>query len=94
MIVFTTLGTMNTAERTFAPKRPIKNDLPSHPASWYAILADHVPMSIATAARRMCVNRQSFAAMLAGHRPVTADMALRFRKLTGGEPGLYVHMQA
>lgn len=58
------------------------------------ILADYVPMSVAAAARGVRVGRQSLAAMLAVRRPVMADMALRFRKLTGGEPGLYVQMEA
>jgi hypothetical protein len=40
------------------------------------ILADHVPMSAAAAARCTRVGRQSFAAMFAVSRPVMADMAL------------------
>ena len=58
------------------------------------ILDDHVKLSIAEAARRMQVSRQSLHAALSGESAVTADMALRFGKLVSGAPELYVNMQA
>ena len=51
-------------------------------------------MPIAVAARRMKVSRPSLHAVLNGSAGVTADMALRFGRLTGGAPELYVQMQA
>ena len=58
------------------------------------ILDDHVRLSIAEAARRMQISRQSLHAVLSGESAVTADMALRFGKLVSGAPELYVNMQA
>jgi addiction module HigA family antidote len=58
------------------------------------ILDEHVKLPIAAAARRMKVSRPSLHAVLNGSASVTADMALRFGRLTGGAPELYVQMQA
>jgi addiction module HigA family antidote len=57
------------------------------------ILDDHVPLPIAEAARRMKVSRPALYAVLTGKAAVTADMALRFARLTGGAPELYLNMQ-
>jgi len=57
------------------------------------ILDDHVKVSIAGAARRMTISRRSLCAVLNGTDTVTADMALRFSRLTGADPYLYVQMQ-
>ena len=51
-------------------------------------------MPIAEAARRMKISRPTLYAVLNGAGAVTADMALRFGRLSGGAPELYVHMQA
>jgi addiction module HigA family antidote len=51
-------------------------------------------MPIAEAARRMKISRPSLYAVLNGAGAVTADMALRFGRLSGGSPELYVQMQA
>jgi addiction module HigA family antidote len=76
-----------------AVKRPLKRR-PTHPgALMREILAEHLKMPIAEAARRMRVSRPSLYAVLTGHGAVTAEMALRFGKLTGGAPELYLHMQ-
>src|SRR3970040_999981 len=75
-------------------KRPIRR-APSHPGELMReILEDHVRMPIAEAAGRMQISRPSLYAVLNGRSAVTADMALRFGKLVGGAPALYVHMQA
>ena len=58
------------------------------------ILTETLKMPIAEAARRMQISRPSLYAVLNGDGGVTADMALRFGKLTGGNPELYVQMQA
>ena len=57
------------------------------------ILEEHVKMTIAEAARRMKVSRPALYAVLNGTASVTADMALRFARLTGGSPDLYLQMQ-
>jgi addiction module HigA family antidote len=57
------------------------------------ILEEHVKMTIAEAARRMKVSRQALHAVLNGTATVTAEMALRFARLTGGAPELYLDMQ-
>jgi antitoxin HigA-1 len=57
------------------------------------ILDDHVRLSVAEAARRMQISRQSLHAVLSGESAVTADMALRFGKLVSGAPELYVNIQ-
>lgn len=73
---------------------PLKRP-PTHPgALMREILAEHVKVPIAEAARRMKVSRQSLYAVLNGASAVTADMAVRFAKLTGGTPELFVQMQA
>ena len=77
----------------YAVARPIRRP-PTHPGMLMAeILDDHVRMSVAEAARRMMVSRQSVHAVLCGRSAVTADMALRFATLTGGAPELLVRMQ-
>ena len=73
--------------------RPIKR-APSHPGELVReILDDHVRLPVAEAARRMDASRQSLHAVLSGASAVTADKALRFGKLVGGAPELYVSMQ-
>jgi addiction module HigA family antidote len=74
--------------------RPIARP-PSHPGELMReILDEHVKLPIAEAARRMAISRPALYAALNGAGAVTPDMALRFTRLVGGEPGLYVHMQA
>jgi antitoxin HigA-1 len=76
----------------YTVKRPTKAG-PSHPgALWREILDEHVKLPIAEAARRMKISRQSLYEVLNGGK-VTAEMALRFGKLVGGDPSLYVRMQ-
>ena len=57
------------------------------------ILEDHAKLTIAEAARRMGVSRPALYAVLNGTASVTAEMALRFARLTGGTPELYLNMQ-
>ena len=57
------------------------------------ILEDHAKLTIAEAARRMGVSRPALYAVLNGTASVTAEMALRFARLTGGAPELYIDMQ-
>jgi addiction module HigA family antidote len=78
---------------SYTIKRPLARP-PTHPGELMReILDDHVRLPIATAARRMGVSRQSLYAVLTGKSKVTAEMALRFARLTGGTPDLYLRMQ-
>ena len=73
--------------------RPLKR-APTHPGElWREILEEHLRLPVAEAARRMQVSRQSLYAVLRGESKVTADMALRFGKLVGAAPELYLHLQ-
>ena len=57
------------------------------------ILEEHVNMPIAEAARRMEISRPALYNVLNGTATVTAEMALRFARLPGGAPELYLDMQ-
>src|SRR5882672_1189119 len=75
-------------------ERPLRR-APTHPGELMReILDDHVRLPITEAARRMKISRPTFYAVLTGKGAVTADMALRFGRLTGGAPELYLQMQA
>jgi addiction module HigA family antidote len=74
--------------------RPIAR-MPTHPGELMReILGDHLRLPIAEAARRMKISRPTLEATLNGSGAVTADMALRFGRLTGGAAELYLQMQA
>ena len=74
--------------------RPIAR-IPTHPGELMReILDDHVRLPIAEAAVRMKVSPPVLDAVLNGGDAVTADLALRFGRLTGGAAELYVQMQA
>jgi antitoxin HigA-1 len=67
---------------------------PVHPGELMReILAEQIKLPIAEAARCMKVSRQALHAVLNGTATVTAEMALRFARLTGGAPELYLDMQ-
>jgi addiction module HigA family antidote len=75
------------------PTRPLKRP-PTHPgALMREILDEHVHLPIAQAAKRMGVSRPALYAVLNGQAAVSADMALRFSHLVGGEPVLFLRMQ-
>src|SRR4051812_27165376 len=77
---------------------PVRHPLqrpPTHPGELMReILTETLKLPIAVAARRMKVSRPALYAILNGAGGVTAEMALRFGKLTGGNPDLYLQMQA
>ena len=82
------------SKRREYPVRRTLQRMPVHPgALMREILEEHVKMTIAEAARRMKVSRPALYAVLNGTAAVTADMALRFARLTGGAPELYLNMQ-
>ncbi len=57
------------------------------------IIEEQVSLSVADAAQRMGVSRQALRAVLHGRSAVSADMALRFARLTGGRAELFLRMQ-
>jgi addiction module HigA family antidote len=74
--------------------RPIART-PTHPGELMReILDDQLRLAVSEAARRMKIPAGSLEAALKGTAAVTADMALRFGRLCGGAPELYVQMQA
>jgi len=75
-------------------ERPIAR-APTHPGELMReILDDHLHCPVTEAARRMKLPTAALDAVLRGAEPVTADLALRFGRLTGGAAELYVQMQA
>jgi addiction module HigA family antidote len=67
---------------------------PSHPGDLMReIIEEHVELSVTEAARRMGISRQALHAVLRGRTAVSADMALRFAQLTGGQAELLLRMQ-
>jgi addiction module HigA family antidote len=77
----------------FPVRRPLKRP-PVHPgALMREIIEDHLELSKSEAARRMKISRASLYAVLNGDSAVTADMAVRFAAIGGGEPQLLLNMQ-
>lgn len=71
------------------PRRP-----PIHPGELLReIIEEHLNLSISEAARRLRVTRHSLHALLSGRAAVTPEMALRFGRLFGKSPDLWLRMQ-
>jgi antitoxin HigA-1 len=67
---------------------------PSHPGQLMReIIEEQAELSVTDAARRMGVSRQALHAVLHGQSAVSADMALRFARLTGARAELFLRMQ-
>jgi addiction module HigA family antidote len=78
----------------FQVRRPLKR-LPTHPgALMRETIEDHLGLSKSEVARRMKISRATLYAILTGESAVTADMAVRFAAIGGGEPQLFLNMQA
>jgi addiction module HigA family antidote len=77
----------------YAVRRPLKRPAVHPGVLMREILEDHLKLTIAEATRRMGVSRPALYAVLNGTAAVTAEMALRFARLTGGAPDLYLNMQ-
>jgi antitoxin HigA-1 len=79
--------------REYPVRRPLKRPAVHPGVLMREILEDHLELTIAEAARLMGVSRPALYAVLNGTAAVTAEMALRFTRLTGGAPELYLNMQ-
>jgi addiction module HigA family antidote len=67
---------------------------PVHPGAALAeILVDH-GLSVADAAARLGVSRQTLHRLLAGQQRVSAEMALRVGRLCGDGPEIWLNLQA
>ena len=67
---------------------------PSHPGELMReIIEGQADLSVTDAARRMGVSRQALHAVLHGQSVVSADMALRFARLTGGSAERFLRLQ-
>lgn len=75
-------------------RRPLKRPAVHPGVLMREILEDHAKLTISEAARRMGFSRPALYAVLNGTSAVTADMALRFARVTGGAAELYLNMQA
>lgn len=71
------------------------NRCPTHPG---ALLREEVlpalDSSVADAARKLRVSRQTLHRVLSGKMAVTPEMAVRLGKFCGNGPGLWLRMQA
>lgn len=65
-----------------------------HPGERMREILAGFQVSVVEAARRMHVSRQTLHAVLAGRSSVTAELALRFGRLTGTSPEPYLDMQS
>ena len=77
------------------PDRILFSDrAPSHPGELMReIIEGHTHLSVADAARRMGISQRALHAVLHGRSAVSADIALRFARLTGGRAELFLRMQ-
>ncbi len=57
------------------------------------IIEEHARLSVTDAAKRMGVSRQALHVVLCGRSAMSADMALRFARLVGGQAELFLRTQ-
>lgn len=67
---------------------------PSHPGQLMAEVVEHMALGKAEMARRLGVTRAALYAVIQERAAVSADMAVRFERVTGTSAGLLVRMQA
>jgi addiction module HigA family antidote len=82
-------------EREYLVKEGDVKDPPIHPGE--IIGEDVLPalnMSVAEAAAKMGVTRQTLHRIIAGQTAITPEMALRIGKFCGNGPDLWLNMQA
>jgi addiction module HigA family antidote len=84
---------MITKQREYIVTKPPEM-APVHPG--VVLRKDVLPalaLSVSEAARQLGVSRQSLHRIMAGHQPVTVEMALRLGRFCGNGPGLWLRMQ-
>jgi antitoxin HigA-1 len=80
---------------TEPPSTPVRkrNRPPPHPGEAMREVLETLGLAIGEAARRMRMGPAELGNVFDGVMPVDADLAVRFERLTGAEPTLYLHMQ-
>ena len=87
---------MENAMATPDKKRPLQphpSPEPTHPGFIMAEVIEHLGLGKAEMARRLGVTRATLYAAIQERSAVTADMALRFERVTGTSAGLLVRLQ-
>jgi antitoxin HigA-1 len=94
----TAMPTESTSNSTTEPEeypvteRPAR--WPTHPCSLLReVLTEGLGLSVSEAARQLGVSRMTLHRILSGEQAVTPEMALRFGKLCGNGPELWLRMQ-
>lgn len=71
------------------------NRPPSHPGELMAeVIEDHLKLTKVDAAKRLATSRTNLYSILNGETALSADIAVRFEAIGGGEPQLLLNMQA
>ncbi|SRR5579871_2192742 len=68
--------------------------LPIHPGEFLAEILDEIHVSQAAFAKAAGVSAMRISHVIAGSRPVTAELALRFGKVLGQSPEYWLNLQA
>ncbi len=67
---------------------------PIHPGEFLAEILDEIRVSQAAFANAAGVSAMRISHIIAGSRPVTAELALRFGKVLGQSPEYWLNLQA
>ena len=70
------------------------NRPPTHPGAAIDDILSDFDISKSEIANRLGISRQQLHAVLAGRKPLSADIAVRVAKLLGGSPESWLRMQA
>ena len=82
-----------TTPETLLPAREPQR-LPTHPGELMReIIEEHLGLELAEAAQRMDLDVGTLQRVALGLERVSAEIALRFTRLAGGEPSLFLAMQ-
>jgi antitoxin HigA-1 len=71
-----------------------KNRRPTHPGAAIADILEDVNVSKTRVAELLNISRQHLHDVLAGHKPLSAPIAVRVAALLGGTPESWLRMQA
>jgi len=82
---------------TTTPEAPLpapeRQREPTHPGELMSQFLEDLGLDLPEAAQRMELNLDTLVRVLAGAERVSAEIALRFTRLAGGEPSLFLAMQ-